>query len=182
MPFDAEDRPPSPPSHANRHMTSPGPLNALPRTSIERRAGRPLHHDPPVAIVNGLLDLQRPVGEGCEQLARARTPGRRVPLLAEELPEQKSSHRSPVGDEPAVSPATRRRLVAFQLGSDVVGVVDACSRAKASAAPIVRVVSWTHASQSIVSKRSVISRSSADVSWNAPSRLARRGACSCICD
>jgi hypothetical protein len=37
-----------------------------------------------------------------------------------------------VGDEPAVLPATRRRLVAFQLGGDVVGVVDACSRARAT--------------------------------------------------
>jgi hypothetical protein len=38
----------------------------------------------------------------------------------------------PLGDEPAVSPATKRRLVAFQLGNDVVGVVDACSRARAT--------------------------------------------------
>ena len=36
------------------------------------------------------------------------------------------------GDEPAVSPATRRRLVAFQLGNDVVFVVDACSCARAT--------------------------------------------------
>jgi hypothetical protein len=45
--------------------------------------------------------------------------------------QQRRSH-SRSGDEPAVSPATRRRLVAFQLGSDVVGVVDACSRARAT--------------------------------------------------
>jgi hypothetical protein len=32
----------------------------------------------------------------------------------------------------AVSHPTRRRLVAFQLGSDVVGVVDACARARAT--------------------------------------------------
>ena len=31
-------------------------------------------------------------------------------------------------DEPAVSPAARRRLMAFQLGSGVVGVADACCR------------------------------------------------------
>jgi hypothetical protein len=63
---------------------------------------------------------------------RPRTPNPRVLLWADELPEQQSSHHGPVGDEPAVSPATRRRLVAFQLGSDVVGVVDACSRARAT--------------------------------------------------
>jgi hypothetical protein len=44
---------------------------------------------------------------------RARTPGRRVPLLADELPEQESSHRSPVGDEPE---ASRRRRTSVNLG------------------------------------------------------------------
>ena len=37
-----------------------------------------------------------------------------------------------VGDKAALSAATRRRLVGFELGSDVVGVVDACSRARAT--------------------------------------------------
>ena len=49
-----------------------------------------------------------------------------------QLKEQLSGRRRWCGDEPAVSPATRRRLVAFQLGSDVVGVVDACSCARAT--------------------------------------------------
>jgi hypothetical protein len=47
-------------------------------------------------------------------------------------PEQERLAGGRSGDKPAVSPATRRRLVAFQLGSDVVGVVDACSRARAT--------------------------------------------------
>jgi hypothetical protein len=33
-------------------------------------------------------------------------------------PKRKSAARGRWGDEPAVSPATRRRLVAFQTGSD----------------------------------------------------------------
>jgi hypothetical protein len=36
------------------------------------------------------------------------------------------------GDGLAVSPATRRRLLAFQLGSDRVAVVNACSRGRAT--------------------------------------------------
>ena len=47
-------------------------------------------------------------------------------------PEQTSRRRRCCGDKPAVSPAARRRLVAFQLGGDVVGVVDASSRARAT--------------------------------------------------
>jgi hypothetical protein len=54
--------------------------------------------------------------------------GRPLPLRSTQYWEQQRSPRSRSGDKPAVSPATRRRLVTFQLGSDVVGVVDACSR------------------------------------------------------
>ena len=57
-------------------------------------------------------------------------PGLLLPVGAP--PEWQPAAEFSAGDKPAVSPATRRRLVGFQLGSDVVGVVDACSRARAT--------------------------------------------------
>jgi hypothetical protein len=55
-----------------------------------------------------------------------------LPLRVGDCLKQKPPVGGRCGDEPAVPPATRRQLVAFQLGSDVVGVVDACSRARAT--------------------------------------------------
>jgi hypothetical protein len=48
-----------------------------------------------------------------ELCRRARMRGRRVPLWADELPEQQSSHRSPVGDEAeALADCSPERLLA----------------------------------------------------------------------
>jgi hypothetical protein len=46
--------------------------------------------------------------------------------------------RCPNGDGAEDSPAIRRRPVAFQLSSDVVGVVDACSRAQSTVRVLAR--------------------------------------------
>ena len=72
---------------------------------------------------NGRADAEVS-GDACRAAAPTNTEPSRGPvrsrrgllLRVDELSERQSFRRSPVGDEPGVSPATRRRLVAFKAG------------------------------------------------------------------
>jgi hypothetical protein len=57
MPFDAEDRPPSPPAHANRHMTSSGDSDVAPYERIVAVAVVQVVAEPVIAFVGGCRNI-----------------------------------------------------------------------------------------------------------------------------